>query len=63
MTRIVGNDILNGHSERRNDKIPNRRKKKRKKKKRLKKDVDNRKEVWYIKVAVCKKKRKTANDL
>lgn len=52
------NGILNGHSERRNAKIPNRKREKQKKAKKDKKYVDTEEKVWYIKVAVCKKKQK-----
>lgn len=37
--------------------------KRRKKRKKDKKYVDTREKVWYIKVAVCKKKQEAANDL
>ena len=37
--------------------------KRQKKRKKVKKYVDIGKEVWYIKVAVCKKESKRHNDL
>lgn len=58
MTEGKGNVILNGHSERKNAKNQTEKGKIIKKQKKDKKYVDIRKEVWYIKVAVCKKKQK-----